>query len=76
MIFKGMWHEINFHCPNPMKCVADIKQYNSILQKDRVYIFLNGLDDRLDKDRSDVLQLQPFPTVEHAFAHVRRKYIR
>ena len=73
---QGLWREIDFRRPNPMKCVNDIQRYNSILQEDRVYIFLDGLDDRLDKIRSDVLQLRPFPTVEQAYAHVRREDIR
>ncbi|KAG8374697.1 hypothetical protein BUALT_Bualt10G0023000 [Buddleja alternifolia] len=47
-----------------------------MLQEDRVYIFLDGLDDRLDKVRADMLQLQPFPTVEQAYAHVRREDLR
>ncbi|KAK6947280.1 hypothetical protein RJ641_000753 [Dillenia turbinata] len=34
------------------------------------------LDDKLDKIRSDVFQLQPFPTVEQAYAYVRREDIR
>ncbi|KAJ8630065.1 hypothetical protein MRB53_023388 [Persea americana] len=42
----------------------------------RVYIFLDGLDDRLDNVRSAVLQLKPFPTVEQAYAHIRREDIR
>ena len=73
---QGLWREIDFRRPNPMKCTTDISKYNSILQEDRVYIFLDGLDDRLDKIRSDVLQLQSFPTVEQAYAHVRREDIR
>jgi hypothetical protein len=47
-----------------MECVYDIQKYNTLLQEDRVYTFLDGLDDRLDKIRSNVLQLKPFPTVE------------
>jgi hypothetical protein len=57
-----------------MECAGDIQKYNSILQEDqedRVYTFLDGLDDRLDKTRSDVLQQKPFPIVEKAHAHVR-----
>ena len=57
-----------------MECAGDIQKYNSILQEDqedRVYTFLDGLDDRLDKTRSDVLQQKPFPIVEKAYAHVR-----
>ena len=56
---QGLWREINFHRPNPLECAIDIQKYNSIL-----YTFLDGLDDRLDKTRSDVLQLKPFPIVE------------
>lgn len=73
---QRLWREIDFRRPNPMVCAADISKYNAITQEDRVYIFLDGLDDRLDKIRSDVLQLQPFPTVEQAYAHVRREDIR
>ncbi|RVW32400.1 hypothetical protein CK203_117101 [Vitis vinifera] len=51
-------------------------KYNSILQEDRVYTFLYGLDDRLDKTRSDVLQLKPFLIVEQAYAFVRREDVR
>ncbi|MCI04263.1 hypothetical protein A2U01_0025309, partial [Trifolium medium] len=73
---QRLWREIDFRHPNPMVCPIDIQKYNSIIQEDRVYVFLDGLDDRLDKIRSDVLQLQPFPTVEQAYAHVRREDIR
>lgn len=72
----GLWREIDFRHPNPMKCANDIQKYNSILQEDRVYIFLDGLDDQLDKIPSDVLQLQPFPTAKQAYAHIRREDIR
>ncbi|KAL6323413.1 hypothetical protein AAG906_038982 [Vitis piasezkii] len=72
---QGLWHEIDFR-PNPMECAVDIHNYNLLLQEDRVYVFLDGLDDRLDKIRGDVLQLRPFPTVEQAYAHVRREALR
>ncbi|KAF2304934.1 hypothetical protein GH714_000587 [Hevea brasiliensis] len=50
---QGLWHEIDFCRPNPMECAMDIQKYNSLLQEERVYIFLDGLDDRLDNIRSD-----------------------
>ena len=59
-----------------MKCAKDIQMYNSNIQEDRVYVFLDGLDDRLDKIRSDVLQIKPFSIVEQAYAHVRREDTR
>ena len=41
-----------------------------------MYTFLDGLDDQLDRIRGDVLQMRPFPTIEQAYAHIRREAIR
>ncbi|KAK6911986.1 hypothetical protein RJ641_024079 [Dillenia turbinata] len=73
---QGLWREIDFRRSNPMQCAMDIQKYNSILQEERVYIFLDGLDDRLDNIRSDVLRLKPFPTIERAYAYVQREGTR
>jgi hypothetical protein len=70
---QGLWREIDFRRPNPMKCAQDIAQFNRIKQEDRVYTFLDGLDDRLDNVRADVLQLPSLPTVEQAYALVRKE---
>ena len=59
-----------------MKCAKNIQIYNSNIHEDRVYVFLDGLDDSLDKIKSDVLQIKPFPTVEQAYAHVQREDTR
>lgn len=47
-----------------------------MIQEERVYDFLDGVDDWLDNIRSDILQLQPFPTVQQAYAHIRRQAVR
>jgi hypothetical protein len=73
---QGFWREIDFRRPNLMECSVDIQHYNRITQEDRVYMFLDGLDDRLDKIHTDVLQMKHFPLVEQAYAHVRREAIR
>lgn len=70
---QALWREIDFRRPNPMMCAIDIQKFNSITQEDRVYIFLDGLDDRLDKVHSDVLVMNSFPSVEQAYAYVRRE---
>ncbi|KAK3007336.1 hypothetical protein RJ639_016752 [Escallonia herrerae] len=49
--------------------VYDLKRKVTRMRQD-------GLDDRLDNIRGDVLQLKPFPTVEQAYAHVRREDLR
>jgi hypothetical protein len=73
---QGLWHEIDFRWPNPMECPADIHHYNTLLQEDRVYTFIDGIDNRLDHIRSDVLQMRPFPSIEQDYAHVRREALR
>ncbi|KAG7960368.1 hypothetical protein I3843_10G120000 [Carya illinoinensis] len=73
---QGLWHEIDFHRPNPMECSVDIQHYNQIIQEDCVYVFLDGLDDQLDNIRADVLRIKLFPTLEQAYAHVRREALR
>jgi hypothetical protein len=73
---QGLWREIDFRRPNPMEYTTDIQRYNSILQKERVYMFLDGLDDRLDHVRSDILRMKPFPSIEQAYAHIRREDLR
>lgn len=56
-----------------MECAVDIQYYNSLIQEDRVYVFLDGLDDRLDNIQGDVLQMRPFPTLEQTYMHVCRE---
>ena len=65
-----------FLLPRPMECVADIKHYNNLLQEDWVYVFMDSLDDRLDKIRGDVLKIQMFPTIEQAYIYVCREAIQ
>ena len=59
-----------------MAYAIDIQKYHSILQEEQVYTFLDGLDERLDHVRSDVLCLKPFPSIEQAYAHIRREDFR
>ena len=70
---QKLWREIDFRRPNPMKCSEDIQIYTNIIQEDRVYTFLDGLDDRLDKIRSDILQIRPFFTIVQAYAQAQRE---
>ncbi|GMP33102.1 hypothetical protein CsSME_00006572 [Camellia sinensis var. sinensis] len=55
---QGLWREIDFRRPNPMKCAIDIQNYHSSLQED------------------DVLRLKPFPSIEQAYAYIRREDLR
>ena len=58
-----------------MECPKDVQWYTAILQEERVYVFLDGLDDQLDQVKSTVLQMQPFPTIEQAYMCIRREMV-
>ncbi|XP_078167477.1 uncharacterized protein LOC144562180 [Carex rostrata] len=59
-----------------MECPKDIEKHNCLVQEERVYNFLDGLDDRLDSIRAEVLHIEPFPSIEEAFARVRQEDVR
>jgi transposase InsO family protein len=73
---QDLWLEIDFRRPNPMLCAADIESFDKFVQESRVYTFLDGLDDKLDMERANILQMTPFPTLEQAFARVRKEVTR
>jgi gag-polypeptide of LTR copia-type len=45
---QGLWQEIDFRRPNPMIYPDEIEKFNKFVQENRVYMFLDGLDDKLD----------------------------
>ena len=59
-----------------MAYAIDIQKYHSILQEEQVYTFLDGLDERLDHVRSDVLRLQSFPSIEQTYDYIRMEDLR
>jgi hypothetical protein len=73
---QELWLEIDFRRPNPMACTTDIEKFDKFIQESRVYSFLDGLDDKLDNERANVLQMTPFPTLEQAFVRVRKEATR
>ncbi|KAL3519671.1 hypothetical protein ACH5RR_017820 [Cinchona calisaya] len=73
---QGYWREIDLRRPNPMKTDEDIHTYNQIIQEERLNIFLDGLNDKLDATRRDILNTHPVPSLAEAYAMVRREIRR
>uniref|UniRef100_A0A803N1T0 GAG-pre-integrase domain-containing protein n=1 Tax=Chenopodium quinoa TaxID=63459 RepID=A0A803N1T0_CHEQI len=71
-----LWKEIDRRMPNPMKCSEDITLFNSFIQRQRLYQFLAGIDNSLDKEKRDLLYLDPLPTLDAAYATIRREIAR
>ena len=71
-----LWKEIDRRQPNPMKNLGDILTYNQLIQQNRLYQFLVGINETFDKDRRDLLLLDPLPAMEEAYASIRREIMR
>jgi len=59
--------------PNLMKCSNDITTFNKIKQEERLYQFLTGIDEKFEVIRRDHLMQEKTPSVESAYAVVRRE---
>ncbi|KAJ9539426.1 hypothetical protein OSB04_032159 [Centaurea solstitialis] len=64
---QGVWGEIDRIDPNPMTCPADIQRYSKIRSEQKLFQFLNAID------RKEIIRLEPLPTVEAAYATVRKE---
>ena len=71
-----LWKENDRRKPNPMKYPGDILTYNQLIQQNQLYQFLARISETFDKDRRDLLLLDPLPTVEEAYASIRREIMR
>ncbi|XP_074355379.1 uncharacterized protein LOC141695043 [Apium graveolens] len=73
IVLQGIWGEIERRDPNPMKCADDITAYNTIRAEQKLFQFLNALDQKFDPIKREILRWDPLPTAEAAYAAVRKE---
>ena len=54
----------------------DGREYEKMIENERVFDFLHGLNSDLDEVRGILLGTKPFPSIKEAFAKVRREESR
>ena len=57
-------------------CVEDGKKYEKMIEKERVFDFLHGLNADLDEVRGRLLGTKPFPSIREVFVEVMREESR
>lgn len=62
--------------PKSKKCQDDITMFNTYIQRQRFYQFLAEINDFLDKEKRDLLQQDPLPTVDATYATIWREITR
>ena len=55
---------------------TNIASYQKLLQRQRVHIFLAGLEGDFEQVRGEILRKDPIPELEECYALVRRKDVR
>lgn len=73
---QNIWMTIDRRDPNPMKETGDIQIYNKKIQEQRLYQLLIAIDDKLEPIKRDILKRDPLPSVETAYAAIRREIAR
>ncbi|KAG8375958.1 hypothetical protein BUALT_Bualt09G0013300 [Buddleja alternifolia] len=71
-----MWQEIDMFHNISWKCSDDGVLYSKMLEKDRIFDFLQGLNQDLDDVRGRILGIKPLPPLKEVFAEVRREETR
>lgn len=64
---SGLWQELD--CPQDFQatCVADAFKFKKLVDKERVYDFLTGLNEGYDQIRVQILGRDPFSTLGQAW---------
>ncbi|KAF2307430.1 hypothetical protein GH714_028513 [Hevea brasiliensis] len=59
----ALWQEMDLFCETTWNCPDDGVLCNKILEKDRVFDFLQGLNQDLDEVRGRILSTKPLPSI-------------
>lgn len=72
----SFWQQLDIFEELDWDCVGNCKRYRKVVEKKRIFVFLNGLDKNLDDVRGRILALKPLPPIREVFALVRLEEIR
>jgi len=73
---KTLWEELNSHhhmphctCPHPCRCAA-MREARNFRLEDQVIQFLTGLNDQFNVVKTQVLMLDPLPSINKVYSLV------
>ena len=75
-VLTRYWHQLDMSETISWNCQEDKKIYNNLVEKERIFKFLLGLNKDLDEVRGRILGTKPLPSLREAFAEVRREESR
>ncbi|KAJ7961445.1 Retrovirus-related Pol polyprotein from transposon TNT 1-94 [Quillaja saponaria] len=73
---SGLWQELDYYQEYQLVHHADAASYKKVVDKERVYDFLAGLNLEYDQIRVQVLGRDPFPNLRQTYAYVQQEESR
>ena len=73
---SSLWQELDYYHIFQASCIVDATKFQKLIEKERVYDFLAGLNDIFDQIRVQVLGRDPFPSLWQAYSHVQQEESR
>ncbi|KAK3024584.1 hypothetical protein RJ639_044326 [Escallonia herrerae] len=73
---QTLWQELDMHYEADWGDLEGNLKFKRHLEKERLYEFLTGLNRELDEVRGRILGRRPLPSIDEAFAEVRREASR
>ncbi|KAK3031945.1 hypothetical protein RJ639_036229 [Escallonia herrerae] len=70
------WQQLDMFEKITWDCQLDKKKYDQIVEKERIFKLLLGLNKDLDEVRGRILGTKPLPSLREAFSEVRREECR
>ena len=70
------WQQLDVFEKIEWSCSEDAVKYRKIVEKERIYKFLLGLNKDLDEVRGRILSQKPVPPIREVFSEVRREESR
>ena len=70
---QNIWQELDLFYESDLGCEDCCLKQKRMIEKEGVFEFLAGLNRELDEVRGRILSRSPFPSINDAFAEVRRE---
>ncbi|KAL4354706.1 hypothetical protein GQ457_06G016600 [Hibiscus cannabinus] len=67
---KCVWQDLDLFNTYDWKCAEDARHRMKVIEDNRIFKFLAGLDMKFDEVRGRIIGRQPFPSIREVFSEV------
>lgn len=71
-----LWQELDHNQHLFLACAEDSAMISSMIERDRIFEFLNGLNKEYEQIRSFLLRMEPLPSLREVFSNINSEESR